>query len=134
MDTIQRLMSLAHDMSDAVHAMHGRGAVTHDADWLKARKDLETALRELLGEPVAWMKHHKGVPDKRTTFTDNPEAVARWAELGAPLEPLYALRHNVEMTGPQRLAAKPPSAVVAPCRLACYVFPKCFCCFLLSTE
>jgi hypothetical protein len=30
------------------------------------------------------------------------------------------MRFNVTMTGPPTLAAKPPSAVVGPCRLICY--------------
>jgi hypothetical protein len=41
-------------------------------------------------EPVAWMRQHKGVPDKLTTFTDDPEAAARWGELGSPLEPMFS--------------------------------------------
>jgi hypothetical protein len=57
-----------------------------------ARAIIAAHTAKVLGDmgPVAWMRQHKGVPDKLTTFTDDPEAAARWGELGSPLEPMFS--------------------------------------------
>jgi len=46
--------------------------------------------------------------------------IAVWYQPGAADRQTGKQSLNVEMTGPQQLAAKPLPAVVVPCRLACY--------------
>jgi hypothetical protein len=48
------------------------------------------------------------------------EARAMFARLEATHETRRPPMYNVKMTGPPTLAAKPPPAVVGPCRLTCY--------------
>ena len=56
------------------------------------------------------------------TDTDNLyRVIAERNGNGVKLDGTHLLRFNVEITGPPTLAAKPPPAVVGPCRLKCYL-------------
>ena len=80
MDTVQRLMALADEY---------RYATTST---IERRAALEAALRELLGEPV-------GTAYRGSATRDGFRVV--WSKEHAfedGITPLYALRHNAEMT------------------------------------